>query len=629
MSFEPFLPWLSQWVVVTTVATAVATLGIMPGLLRRSPMAGLVLLALVTLAGYLGDRQFGNPWLCGVVLLPALAWVRVVASRSVWKAWASIYVICMAQNALVYLTYIGCAVLQSSGLIAHVVGSVIWLAQAGSLLVAFPSTFDLLNVLGRRHTPARDRMLAAPEPATWPGCCFQIPASNEPPALVEQVLMQLMQQDYPGRWMIQVIDNNTPDPATWKPIQTLCEHLGARVQFLHLEHWPGFKAGALNEGTRHLPDWVELLAIVDADYLVQPDFLRATVRHLVDPEVAFVQTPQHYREWHTSSYFSGLNFLYELFFATYMPSRSDRNAIIFAGTMGVLRRSCLEAVGYWDEASVTEDAELSLRLLSHRWRGIYDHRSYGAGLMPFTFEGLAKQRFRWAFGTAQLLKKHGKLLVGLASSEGSALTVVQRLCFAGLIVQYVIEVVSFLSAMLLLGTAIGAALGFPLDLPLVQTMVILPVLLIVMNLVRTVWGLRAVTHCTRSQALGALLFCFALSWTTVRACVAALVHQRGVFLRTPKVREQKRWQRALRVTVQESLLGCCFLGMAVLTGREHPGDVLVMGLLAYQAGIYAMAPLCALAAEGVWLVPPWLLGTTQHPVPLPSSDCESREQVPV
>ncbi|WP_399358709.1 hypothetical protein [Thermogemmatispora tikiterensis] len=43
-----------------------------------------------------------------------------------------------------------------------------------------------------------------------------------------------------------------------------------------------------------MPAWGELIAVVEADDLVHPQFLRATVRHSVDPGVAVVQTPQHY-----------------------------------------------------------------------------------------------------------------------------------------------------------------------------------------------------------------------------------------------------------------------------------------------------------------------------------------------
>jgi cellulose synthase/poly-beta-1,6-N-acetylglucosamine synthase-like glycosyltransferase len=603
------LALLNQFLFVTTMATALVTVGMMPRWVRKSRLDGMVLLVLVALAGAIAFQQFHDFWPGAVFFLPGLSWL--LGSRD-WKAWARIYVTCVLQNALVYLFYLGEMVLHSSGVVAFIIGGIIWLAQTGSVIVTFPFTFDLLNVLGRKSYPARDHMLAAPEPERWLGCCFQIPVYNEPPELLAKVIKQLMLQDYPGPWMIQVIDNNTPDLATWLPIQELCWSLGERVQFLHLENWPGFKAGALNEGTRQLPDWVELIAIVDADYLVNPDFLRATARHFVDERVAFVQTPQHYREWQGQPYFEGLCMMYETFFATYMTSRREMNGIICAGTMGIVRRSHLEQVGFWDEESVTEDAELSIRLLGRGRLGIYDHRSYGAGLMPFEFGALKRQRFRWAFGTAQLLKKHWRPLFGFPSKEGYRLTFGQRLCYYGLGFQYMIEVVSFLSALLLVVDVGLPYLGWNLTIPSLQTAVIVPFLLIAINLIRTVWGLREATSCKLAQAVGAFLFFFALSWVTFRACVAACIHQRGVFLRTPKVRESQKWQRALHITTQEITLSLFFLGVAILTIAHHPTSVLPIGLLAFQACVYGMSSLCALAAEGVWLLPSWLLGTRQQ-----------------
>ncbi len=601
---------IEQILFVTTVATALATVGMMPRFVREDRLSGILLLALVALAGAIATWRFHQFWLAGaVVLVPGLA--LLFGRGRAWKAWASIYAACVGQNAAVYLLSLGWMVLQSAG-ISLVLGSIVWVAQAISVVVTFPFTYDLLNVLGRRSFPARDLMLSTPEPDRWPGCCFQVPAHNEPPELLARVIKQLLRQQYPGRWMIQVIDNNTPDPATWKPIQQLCQQYNERVQFLHLEHWPGFKAGALNEGTRRLPDWVELIAVVDADYLVDQEFLCATVRHFADPEIAFVQTPQHYREWQGNPYFEGLNYMYETFFATYMTSRRESNGIICAGTMGLVRRSCLEQVGLWDEESVTEDAELSFRLLGKGWRGVYDHRSYGAGLMPFEFDALKKQRFRWAFGTIQLLLKHWKPLLGLSSPERLYLTPGQRLCYLGLGIQYLIEAISFFSTLLLVVAVSLPALGWHLFIPSLQLAILIPMLLLLTNFVRTVWGLREATGCKLSQATGAFLFFFALSWVTCRACISACLHKKGVFLRTPKVRESQKWRQAVRITAQETLLSMVFVVVAILTLVHDPANMLPAGLLALQGMIYGMAPLCALAASGIWLLPSWLLGTSKR-----------------
>jgi hypothetical protein len=72
--------------------------------------------------------------------------------------------------------------------------------------------------------------------------------------------------------------------------------------------------------------------------------------------------------------------------------------------MGLIRQSALEDVGGWAEWCITEDAELSLRLLRNGWSGLHVDRSFGAGVMLLTFEALKGQRFRWCLGGIQILR---------------------------------------------------------------------------------------------------------------------------------------------------------------------------------------------------------------------------------
>ncbi|TMD07331.1 MAG: glycosyltransferase, partial [Chloroflexi bacterium] len=328
-----------------------------------------------------------------------------------------------------------------------------------------------------------------------------------------------------GRWIVQVVDNNTRDEAVWRPIEALCAELGERVRFIHLADWPGYKSGALNEATRRLPGWVDVIAVVDADYLVEPGFLRATARHFADPDVAFVQTPQHYRDWSDDRYLAGLFYSYKYFFDVSMVSRAEHNAIIFGGTMGLVRREALERIGGWDEWCITEDAEASLRLLGLGYRGVYDPRSYGAGLMPLSFEGLKKQRFRWAFGGVQILRKHAGALLRM---RGGALrlTTGQRIAYLTGALQWFNEVLGALFTGLLLTAAVASALGGHIGLPALSgAALVVPPLLIVTGAVRSQWGLRRTAGCSRGEALRAHLVWFALSWVVARACLSALVRR--------------------------------------------------------------------------------------------------------
>src|SRR5207302_4426666 len=100
---------------------------------------------------------------------------------------------------------------------------------------------------------------------------------------------------------------------------------------------------------------------------------------------------------------------------------------IFAGTMGLLRRSALEKVGGWDEWCITEDAETSLRLLKVGYSGVYVEESMGRGIMPLTFAAFKSQRFRWCFGGMQILRKHWRDLLPWRRSPDNHLTIPQRI----------------------------------------------------------------------------------------------------------------------------------------------------------------------------------------------------------
>ena len=134
----------------------------------------------------------------------------------------------------------------------------------------------------------------------------------------------------------------------------------------------GYKAGALNLVLReHTDPRAELIGPVDADYLVDPAYLHALVGYFADENIAFVQSPQDYRDYDGDPYLEACYDAYKYFFTTTMPSRNQRNSIIFAGTMGLLRRDLLEKLGGWNEWCITEDAETSLRLLMNGYSGIY------------------------------------------------------------------------------------------------------------------------------------------------------------------------------------------------------------------------------------------------------------------
>jgi hypothetical protein len=106
-----------------------------------------------------------------------------------------------------------------------------------------------------------------------------------------------------------------------------------------------------------------------------------------------------------------MNGEYAGFFDIGMVQRNEANAIIVHGTMCLIRRTALAAAGGWSSDTIVEDTDLGLSILEHGGQIHYTNKRYGHGLLPDTFEAYQKQRYRWAYGGFQILKKHWRHLL--------------------------------------------------------------------------------------------------------------------------------------------------------------------------------------------------------------------------
>jgi cellulose synthase/poly-beta-1,6-N-acetylglucosamine synthase-like glycosyltransferase len=534
----------------------------------------------------------------GVVALVVTALIRALMRRWSWLGAQLFAAALLATIAyLLYAASITYAV--ASDAVYLVASSLLLLLELAALSLSLSYLFEIVDTVSRSSEPVHPS-----DPNHLPKVVVQVPAYNEPLDVVGETLKALAAVDYPDL-IVQVVDNNTPDKATWEALKAECEKLGPRFQFMHLENWPGFKAGALNEATRRLPKDIEIIAVVDSDYVVQPDWLKSVVGHFADPKVAFVQSPQNYRDWDDDQYLRGLYYSYRYFFEITMPSRAHRNAIIFAGTMGLIRRSALEEIGGWNADIVTEDAEASLRILARGHAGVYIPRPYGHGLMPLTFDGLKKQRFRWALGGVQILRLHWRRL--MVPGQGERLTVSQRIHYLLGNVQWFGDVLMFIFTILLLLTALSTAMHHQLPIRrLTGVALALPIAFLASGLLRAVWAMKLRTRCTWRDAIAGLQVWFALSWVVTLACIRGLIRFHTAFLRTPKEKEgEASIFKALRAAQVETLLAASGLAAAVVMVVRAPSiPTIAIGiLLLFQAAIYANAPWAGASAEGIHLTP--------------------------
>jgi cellulose synthase/poly-beta-1,6-N-acetylglucosamine synthase-like glycosyltransferase len=366
------------------------------------------------------------------------------------------------------------------------------------------------------------------EAVTFPKVSIHIPAYFEPPEMLKQTLDAVAKLDYPNFECVVII-NNTPDPEFWQPIQDHCRTLGERFVFINAEKVEGFKAGALRIAMARTAVDAEIIGIIDADYVVQPDWLKDLVPVFADPRVGLVQAPQDHRDGDASLMHYIMNGEYAGFFDIGMVQRNEANAIIVHGTMCLIRRAAMDMAGGWAGDTICEDTDLGLGIIQHGWLTHYTNHRYGHGLLPDTYEAFKKQRHRWAYGGFQIVKKHWRRFLPGASRMSPD----QRREFAlGWLNWLGAESLGVLVAILNLiwvPIVAFADIAIPdkiLTLPIIAAFVVSLMHFIVLYRLRVPvkWG----------QMLGAMVAAMSVQWTVSRAVANGLITEHLPFARTSK-----------------------------------------------------------------------------------------------
>jgi exo-beta-1,3-glucanase (GH17 family)/cellulose synthase/poly-beta-1,6-N-acetylglucosamine synthase-like glycosyltransferase len=366
------------------------------------------------------------------------------------------------------------------------------------------------------------------EGVTFPKVSIHIPAYFEPVEMLKQTLDAVSRLDYPNFECVCII-NNTPDPAFWQPIQDHCRALGERFKFINAEKVQGFKAGALRIAMDRTAADAEIIGIIDADYVVHPDWLKDLVPVFADPRVGLVQAPQEHRDGDLSLMHYIMNGEYAGFFDIGMVQRNEENAIIVHGTMCLIRRAAMDMAGGWSSDTICEDTDLGLAIQELGWQTHYTNTRYGQGLLPDTYEAFKKQRHRWAYGGFQIVKKHWRRFL----PGRSKLTPDQKREFGlGWLNWLGAESLGVVVAILnLIWVPIVAFAGIAipdriLTIPIIAAFVVsLAHFLILYRLrvpVRT-W-----------QMLGAMVAAMSVQWTVSRAVAQGLITEHLAFARTSK-----------------------------------------------------------------------------------------------
>ncbi len=231
-----------------------------------------------------------------------------------------------------------------------------------------------------------------------------ITVAGEPASIVEETIKAAKEMEYPNKTVYVLNDGRVTGKENWKEINLSALRLG--VASITRTEAKGAKAGNINNALSRTSG--ELVVIFDADHVPHKDFLKKTVGYFADPKMAFVQTPQFYKNFAESYITRGAWEQQQLYFGPILRGKNRVNAATMCGTNLVIRRQALLSVGGMDE-SITEDFSTSMFLHENGWKSYYLPLLLAEGLAPRDILSYFQQQLRWARGSLEVLFRHDVL----------------------------------------------------------------------------------------------------------------------------------------------------------------------------------------------------------------------------
>ncbi|WP_417799271.1 cellulose synthase family protein [Tenacibaculum sp.] len=279
------------------------------------------------------------------------------------------------------------------------------------LLYAIAQLNLLINYLKAQKKKESSPILDLTDLNHVPYVTIQLPVYNEL-YVMERLLNNIAQLKYPHEKLeIQVLDDSTDESveSTATQIEEL-QKTGLDIQHIRRENREGFKAGALKEGLKTAKG--EFIAIFDADFLPQENWLLETVPYFKDPEIGVVQT----RWGHINRNYSTLTkiqaFALDAHFTLEQVGRNSQGHFInFNGTAGIWRKECIYDAGNWEGDTLTEDLDLSYRAQLKNWKFKYLEDVVTPAELPVVISAARSQQFRWNKGGAENFQKMLKRII--------------------------------------------------------------------------------------------------------------------------------------------------------------------------------------------------------------------------
>lgn len=321
--------------------------------------------------------------------------------------------------------------------VLFILTDLVWYEKLLSVALLFCEFFILMhgfgyfrNVINSIRAPQRatDDDWILPVLDSYPPIAVIVSSYREPIEIVENTLICFRNMTYPNKHLYFLDDTRydvpagqTPEMAQYRQdIDSMCQRLEVNM---FRRKWHGAKAGMINDFLDFLAGRLKegfvlsrfelfpssepekYIAIFDADMNPLPDFAEGIVRRMEErPNLAFIQTPQYYTNFETNRVARAAGLQQVIFYEFICEGKSSQDAMFCCGTNVMFRREALEAVGGFDETSVTEDFATSMKFHMKGWNSAYLNKICAFGMGPQDLGGYFKQQFRWALGTVGLVR---------------------------------------------------------------------------------------------------------------------------------------------------------------------------------------------------------------------------------
>lgn len=298
---------------------------------------------------------------------------------------------------------------------SHLVAKIILVIYALCLvLIFFYSVLQLSLSVAYAKTRKKRASEVTPEMdlTNAPKVTIQLPMFNEL-YVAERIIETAAEFEYPrDKFEIQVLDDSTDetkDVIANKVAQIAAQ--GVNIKHIHRVDRTGYKAGALDAAMDKVEG--DFIAIFDADFVPEKDFLLKTMPYFQNDSIGVVQT----RWGHLNKDYSILTELQAFglngHFAIEQGGRnSSGHYINFNGTAGIWRKKCIEDAGGWEHDTLTEDLDLSYRAQIKGWKFKYLENVISPAELPITMSALKNQQHRWMKGGAECFIKMWRRIIG-------------------------------------------------------------------------------------------------------------------------------------------------------------------------------------------------------------------------